>query len=141
GSAPQDVHAVDEPAALDPAFGAGGLDDFCQGLAQAAEQFGLAVWFDLSLARARVGGMLHQAHPEWYEAPGAGAAALDPRLSPQARVSARLRLAAGQAPAGFLAFWQERLVALHAAGLRGVRLLEPQCLPAPAWRALIDGVH
>ncbi|GAA5234149.1 alpha-1,4-glucan--maltose-1-phosphate maltosyltransferase [Verticiella sediminum] len=138
--APEDALAVDEPTAADPAFGMLGLDDWLRGLAAACERQGLSLWLDLSLARAKRGGSLHQSHPDWFSAQGADGA-LDPRLSPRERSTVHVQQIDGNAPIGLVEFWMERMVAMLEAGVQGFRLLDPAALPGRAWRSLIEGVR
>src|SRR5690606_14545114 len=47
----------------------------------------------------------------------------------------------GRPAPGLLAFWRDFLLHILQAGVTGVRVYAPQCLPADAWRELMGSVH
>ncbi|WP_439576413.1 maltotransferase domain-containing protein [Elioraea sp.] len=102
------------------------------GLCAGAREHGLALWLDLVADRAPEAGVLVRTHPDWFEVPGT-TAPLDPRRD---LPGAGMRRARTEAAEPLAAWWAERLVRWRAAGVSGLRCLDPQAVPATFWRAL-----
>lgn len=101
-------------------------------LCEAARRHGLALWLDLVADRAPEAGVLVRTHPDWFEAPGV-AGPLDPRRD---LPGAGMRRARAEAAEPLAAWWAERLMRWRAAGVAGLRCLDPHAVPAAFWRAL-----
>ncbi|MGP1615646.1 MAG: maltotransferase domain-containing protein, partial [Pollutimonas bauzanensis] len=93
---------------------------------------------DLVLDRVVPDGALATANKDWYEE--AGGPVLDPRRDLQTGLL-RARLRDGQADAGLLEWWGERLRQWSNAGVAGFRCLAPAGLPPDNWKALVALVH
>lgn len=142
-SAPGQPFLVDDPygLCLETQHGGSAPDAFLAALADASSQAGCAMWLDISLAHAWLGGKLASAHPQWYGPPTNVAVSLDPRLEPEAQQTAHLILADGKPTVEFLTFWRDYFLYLADTGVSGFRVRTPQCLPAASWQELISAVH
>ena len=111
-------------------------------MADQCQECGLSMWLDISVATALVGGKLASEHPDWYRPTYRGDPSLDPRLGSQAARTALLV----QDPGGGMVqelvdYWIDYLLSIAQAGISGVRIHTPQCLPAPAWQSITDAVR
>jgi len=104
-------------------------------LCDGAREEGLSLWLDLVVDRAPEAGVLVRTHPDWFAAPGA-AGPLDPRRD---LPGAGMRRARPEAAGPLAAWWAERLARWRAAGVAGLRCLDPHAVPAAFWRALFAG--
>lgn len=137
-----DAFLIDNPFALDPGLGwrdEQSLDDTVAAARQACAQHQLEFWLDISVTHAASDGALAREHPEWYQVPDSGLAALDPRLSEYDRACCRVRRE--HIAEDFLRFWEERLTAWSELGVSGFRVVYPHHLDSQDWRVLIDSVH
>ncbi len=130
-----DVFLTADHARAHAALGGGEAQPVLQALARQAEAHGLQLFMDLALHR------LAATHPWMASRPDAfdviGGAAVDPRHrgAVSEAVQPRLHTAEG---ADTLALFAKPLIASWAAaGLRGLRVLQPQAAPATFWRDLI----
>jgi starch synthase (maltosyl-transferring) len=76
--------------------------------------------------------VLVRTHPDWFEAPGVSGSLDPPRDLPGAGV----RRARAEAAEPLAAWWAERLARWNAAGVAGLRWLNPHAVPPAFWRAL-----
>ncbi len=121
------------------ALGGGDALAALRGLAGSAEGRGLQLFMDLALHRLAPGHAFVKARPELFEV--VGDAAVDPRQLSPASDEARLRLdvpETAQAVAGFATL---AVAGWAAAGLKGLRVLQPHAAPPAFWRGLIAEVR
>ncbi len=134
-----DVFLVADHACAHAVLGGGHAVEALRSLAGQAQGRGLGLFMDLALHRLAAGHPLVTAHPECFEL--TTAAAVDPRHLPPRSDEARPcldRLEAAQAVAEFA---RSAIAAWSAAGLKGVRVLQPHAAPPAFWQGLIAEVH
>ncbi len=140
-AAPTEPLAADDPHAVLDILGGGTVAAYVGQLAEACQHRGLQLWLDVSLAQAALDGTLMQAHGAAYDGAAPQDAALDPRRHPTERQFAPLAVRDGRIDAGALDYWRDWLLQMAQAGATGVRVMQPQALPALDWRALITAVR
>ncbi len=133
GGAPDDP---DRCAA--PWFGTDSMDQTLSAVAAICKRHKLFFLMDLLLDRVAADGALATAHPSWYVP--ANGPVLDPREDMQTGLL-RARLSKGQADAGLVAWWGQRLRAWSNAGVAGFRCLAPAGLSPGDWKTLVAQTH
>ena len=134
-----DVFLTADPGRAHAALGGGEPIETLRTLASQATGHGLQLYMDLALHRLATAHPLVQAHPDAFAV--VGGAAVDPRNLAIAAEEARPRLDTLDGAEVMTAFAARALAAWAQAGLRGVRVLQPQATPAGFWRRLIGEVR
>jgi len=130
-----DTLAESQPAASDSRS-----VEALRALAQACTTAGLGLLLDLDISELALDHPLVEQHPECFSfAAQASSGLVDPRLANSIRTRALAR--PYNHPAPFIAWWREAIGYLRAAGIKGFRVLRPQCCGAEMWRDIIAPFH
>jgi starch synthase (maltosyl-transferring) len=109
-------------------------------LAQACAAAELGLLLDLDVSELALDHPLVKQHPECFSvAAQAASGFVDPRLPNSTQTRARARPQNNAGP--FVAWWSEALGELRSAGIKGFRIVEPQCCGAAIWRDIIAPSH
>ena len=134
-----DVFLTADHARAHPALGGGDAMEALRALSAQAAGHRLQLYMDLALHRLAAEHPLVQAHPDAFAVAGGGA--VDPRHLTPAADEARPRLDTLEGAEVVAAFAARELGAWAAAGLQGVRVLQPHAAPPGFWRSLIGRVR
>ena len=134
-----DVFLTADHARAHAALGGGDAREALRALAAQAAGHGLQLHMDLALHRLAAEHPLVRTHPDAFAMTGGGA--VDPRHLTPAADEARPRLDTPEGAQVVAAFAARVLGEWAAAGLRGVRVLQPHAAPPSFWRRLIGQVR
>ncbi len=134
-----DVFLAADHARAHPALGGGDAVEALARLAGEAGRRGLQLFMDLELHRLAPAHPLVTAHPDLFQV--GGGPAVDPRRPTSAAAQARPRPDTPEAGRVVAAFAASAIAGWATAGLRGLRVLQPQAAPPAFWRGLIGEVR
>ena len=142
-SASGDVFATADPQRAHPVLGGGRADAAVRDLVRRARAHELDLLFDLAIGRFAAEHPLVAAHPEAFaiRRTGSGEAPVDPRRPAPLSGDGRARLQDPSCTAPIAAYAAEQLKAWAAAGVKGVRVLQPDAASPGFWTALCADVR
>jgi starch synthase (maltosyl-transferring) len=136
-----DIFITADHEALHPALDwQGSADAGIARMVDAAAAQGLRIWLDLALDRVAIDAAIHQREERWFSTGGCGALP-NPRRTPYRLDVAYARLEQTEVAEAMTAWWLDRLGRLVRAGVAGFRCLEPDRVPPPLWRQIIDAIR
>ena len=136
-----DIFITADHEALHPALGwQGSADEGIARMTRAAAEQGLRIWLDLAIDRVAIDAAIRQREERWFSTGGCGALP-NPRRTPYRLDVAYARLEQTEVAEAMTAWWLDRLGRLVRAGVAGFRCLEPDRVPPPVWRQIIDAIR